>query len=288
MGLAVFADAKGYETINLNYEITDMQYVQDEYVISPLVVMLSIGTGYYVLDINHAKPRLVHFTSTLKEEVATESMPGSFEETVEREEYQKQQQHQSVAGNMFHGHSETAALDEDTLRYYKLIAKCVDEYLVDRDEPLLLMGTENRIGHMRPLLRYQNVLEEAVEGNNEGLNEQELLNATVELIESVDLAKRDKIVAQVKNTPLSSLALGQSEIQTAVDEGRIETLFLSVFRLTTDNIRDTYQASVVLQLPKDILSIEMLVRGVLKQGGEIVAVEQGSFYDDEPRAICRH
>src|SRR5680860_157827 len=52
LGLAVFADEDGYETVDLNYEITDMQYIADDFVISPLAIMLSIGTGYYVLDIN--------------------------------------------------------------------------------------------------------------------------------------------------------------------------------------------------------------------------------------------
>lgn len=287
LGLAVFADADGYETVNLNYEITDMQYIQNTYIISPMAVMLSIGTGYYILDINHSNPRLIHVTATSKEEVVTDMMPGSFEDTVEREEYQKQQQHQSGAGNMFHGHSETAALDEDTLRYYRLIAKCVDDYLIDHDEPLLLTGTDNRIGHMRPLLTYHAVMKEAVEGNNEDLNEQELQNATDAIIKSNDIAEREKIVTKVKNTALSSLALGQTEIAAAIVDGRIETLFLSAFKRTTDNVRDTYQASVVLQLPEDITPIESLVRGVLLQGGNVVAVEQGSFDNNEPRALCR-
>ncbi len=287
MGLAVFADSRGYETVDLNYEITEMQYVQDAFVISLLAVMLSIGTGYYVLDINLTKPRLVHFTSSAKEAVAIESMPGSFEETVERDEYRKQQQHQSIAGNTYHGHGNEGALDEDTLRYYKLIAKCVNDYLIDHDEPLLLAGTKNRIGHMRPLLKYHNVMEETVEGNNEELNEQELLDVSDTLIKNADVAKRGEIVLEVKNTPLSNLALGSAEIQSTIDEGSVATLFLSAFRRTADNIRNTYLASIVLQLPEDIMTVETLVRGVLSQGGEVVAVKQDSFDSDEPRALLR-
>jgi hypothetical protein len=288
LGLAVFADANGYQTVDLNFEITDMQYVEDTYVTSPLAVMLSIGTGYYVLDINHTKPRLVYFSASAKEEVATESMPGSFEEMVERVEYQKQQQHQSVGGGMFHGHTEADALDEAAMRYHRLIAKCVDKYLVDHDEPLLLTGTQNRIGHMRPLLNYHNVMKEAVEGNNEQLNEQELQNATDKIIENADMAARDEVIEKTKNTPLSSIALGTIEIETAAEAGRVEALFLSAFRRTTDNIRDNYQTSIVLQLPEDVLSIETLARVVLTKGGNIVAVEQGSFENDEPRALCRY
>src|SRR5680860_1111175 len=158
IGLAVFANKDDFETIDLNNEITDMQYVQDEYVISPLALMLSIGTGYYVLDINHTKPRLLHFTSHTKSEVYLKDMPGSLEQTSQRDEHQQHIQHQSAPINMFHGQSESGAIDADILRYYKLIAKAVEEYLIDHDEPLLLAGTDNRIGHMRPLIGYSNCL----------------------------------------------------------------------------------------------------------------------------------
>lgn len=288
LGLAVFADTKGYQTVDLNFEITDMQYIENEYVISPLAVMLSIGTGYYVLDINHTKPRLVYFSASAKEEVAIESMPESLEEMVERVEYQKQQQHQSSGDSMFHGHTEENALDDAAMRYYRLIAKSVETYLDDHDEPLLLTGTQNRIGHMRPLLNYYNVMKESVEGNNEKLNEQELQNATEGIIENADMVARDEVIEKIKNTPLSSIALGVKEIETAAEEGRVESLFLSSFRRTTDNVRNNYQESIVLQLPGDVLSIEVLTRAVLAQGGNIIAVEQGSFEDDEPRALCRY
>ncbi len=287
LGLAVFASKDGYETVDLNYEITDMHYVQDSFVISPLAIMLSIGTGYFVLDINQTKPRLIHFTSSAKEEVAADGMPGTFEETVKRVDYQDQQQHQSVAGNMFHGHSETAALIEDELRYYKLIAACADEYLADHDEPLLLAGTESRIGHMRPLIRYGNVLEATLAGNNEELNEQDMLDATETEMKSLDMVKRGALVDTAKATPLSKLAMGATEIEAAIAEGKVDTLYLSAFRNTTDNIRDNYQSTVVLQLPEDILAIETLVRGALLQGADVIAVAQGSFDTNEPRAILR-
>lgn len=287
LGLAIFADEDGYETVDLNYEITDMQYIADDFVISPLAVMLSIGTGYYVLDINHTSPRLMHYTSHSKEEVNLEAMPGSFEQAVGRDEHQQHLQHQSAPRSLFHGQSESGAEDEDTLRYYKLIAGAVDEYLVDHDEPLLLAGAENRIGHMRPLLSYHNVIKEAMEGSVEDLNEEELEMSASAVIKKVDTVIRNELVSKVKKMPLSGLALGPVEVETAIKEGRVETLFLSAFRKTADNVREGDKEKIVLQLPEDIMRTESLVRGTLLQGGNVVAVKQGSFDRDEPRAICR-
>lgn len=287
LGVAVFADTDSYETVDLNYDIPDIQYVQDTFVVSPLVLMLSLGTGYYVLDINHTKPRLVHFTSHSYEVVATKTMPGSYEDTVGREEYQNQLQHQSISGNVFHGHDEAAAIDNDTQRYYKLIAKSVDEYLAGNNQPLILAGTEDRIGHMRSILGYPNIADETAVGNYQDLNEQELQDVFTTVIERVNAANRGKLVAKVRATPLSNLALGPTEIELANTEGRVETLFLPSFKRTTDNVRGGDDAYIVLQLPEDISAIESLVRGTLSQGGNVVAVEQGSFDNDDPRAICR-
>ncbi|HZJ34861.1 MAG TPA: hypothetical protein VFD55_02505 [Candidatus Angelobacter sp.] len=287
-GLAVLADKNGYEIVDLDYEITDMQYIQDTFIVSPLVMMFSIGTGYYVLDINHTKPRLLHFTSYTKGEVDLKDMPGSLEQTIQRDERQQHIQHQSAPRNMFHGQSESGAVDADILRYYKIIAKAVEEHLIDHDEPLLLAGTDNRIGHMRPLIGYSNIIDAVLNGNNEDLNEQELLDATTAAIESVGTLKRDKLITKVKATPLANLSQGITEIETAIASGRVEALYLSAFERTTDNVREDGRSAVVLQLPEDITAIESLVRSALLQGAEVVAVEQGSFDTDEPLALLRY
>ena len=80
------------------------------------------------------------------------------------------------------------------------------------------------------------------------------LNNTA-VIKSADIANRDKLIAKVKATPLSSLALGVKEIETATKDGRVETLYLPSFRLTTDNVRSGENEIIVLQLPEDIMEI---------------------------------
>jgi hypothetical protein len=288
IGLAVFADKDGYQLIDVHYDIADAQYVQAEYIVSPPAILLSIGTGYYVLDINHTKPRLLHFTAHSRSEVALADMPGSFEEAIGRDERLQHMQHQSGPKNMFHGQSESGAMDEDTLRYYKLIARAVDQYLADHDSPLLLAGTENRIGHMRPLLEYANVLRDTFEGNHEHLNDQQFQTATTAIIEAVACVKRDAIVEKVKSVPPSDLAIGALEIEEAIAKGQVATLFLPSFQYTADNVRDGEAERIVLHLPEDTVERETLVRGTVAQGGAVVAVALGSFESDEPRALRRY
>ncbi len=288
VGLAVFADTDSFETVDLNNEITEMQYFQDSYVISPLAIMLSIGTGYYVLDINHTKPRLIYFASNMKKEIDLEDMPGSLEQTIDRDEHIQRLQHQGSLKNMFHGQKDSAADDADMIRYYKLIVNAVEQFLIDHDEPLLLTGTENRIGNIRPLFSYPRVLAEAVEGNHEGLNTQELENTTIAVIEKAETADRKKLVAMAKSTPPSNMAVGAKDIEIATSKGKVETLFLSSFKRTTDSVGTGYQADIVMQLPEDVSTTETLVRSTLSQGGNVVAVEKGSFENDEPRALCRY
>ena len=59
IGLAIMADKDGFEYFRLPYETTEASYLKDRFVISPLAFMRSIGTTYYVLDVNINCPRLL-------------------------------------------------------------------------------------------------------------------------------------------------------------------------------------------------------------------------------------
>lgn len=56
-GLAVFADRQGYQTVALNSDIEETQYVKKTFFLSPLVLMQSLGSHYYILDVNLTQPR---------------------------------------------------------------------------------------------------------------------------------------------------------------------------------------------------------------------------------------
>src|SRR5690606_761779 len=115
LGLAVFADEDGYQGAHLDYDVTEAHYVGEQYRVSPLVLAKGLGSNYYILDINHNRPRLIEGSPAGCKELEIEDMPGSFESMTDNIEYRKELQHQSGGVGAFHGHTDDAALEEDAM-----------------------------------------------------------------------------------------------------------------------------------------------------------------------------
>lgn len=287
VSLAIFADKDGYQTVSLPYDLTEACYVDDQYRIGPLVAMQGLGSDFFLLDINHTRPRLLEGTPSGCSELVIKDMPGSFESMTEDTEYGKELQHQSGGVGSFHGHDDEAALQDDAMRYYKKIAGAVDAHISDHTEPLLLAGVQSRVAAMRPLLSYSHALDDYLEGNSEAMNEQELYNKATPVIEGFNAKRRSDLVQEFNETVPGRTATGTEGIESAASNGRVAKLLLPCFRQTADTVRDGKGESIVLQLADDDMETEELVRSVLAQGGEVMAVSVDAFDDEQPRAICR-
>ncbi len=294
IGLAVFANSEKYEVFNLPYELTAATYITDEFVISPLVITQSIGTGFYVLDINLDSPRLCRSVNGTLQELELNEMPGSFQEAAARDDYKMELQHQSSShgtdgGASFHGHDPAENVDDDIARYLRMIADAANDYLKDREEPLILSGTSSRVGNIRHHLTYSNVLQDSASGNKENLTAQQLYDETISIATAYDANKRQASVDKLLSSAPEYVVVGAAEIQEAAAAGRVERLYLPVYRKTTDSVRPGDFESIILQLPEDISEIEKLVKATMDQGGEVLATEIDSYEGaDKPRALCRY
>lgn len=287
LGLAVFANQQGYQVLHLNYDVSEAHYISSQYRVSPLILMNSLGSNYYILDINYARPRLLEGSPAGCTELIIGGMPGSFESMTENVEYKKELQHQSGGVGAFHGHTDEAALHEDALRYYRKIAEAADNYLEGRKDPLVLVGVQSRVGPVCKYLSYSHILDKHVEGNGEAMNEQTLYEQVAPIMERYNEKRRSDLVNEFNESPPERAAVGVEDANTAAVEGRAATLLLPCFRRTVDTVRDLPGESIVLQLVDGDAISELLVRAVLAQGGEVVAVAVDAFGDDQPRVLCR-
>lgn len=294
VGLAIFGDAKGYKHFQLPYETTAATYLSDEFIISPFVIAQSISSGFYVLDINLNNPQLYRAVGGTLVEVTLDNMPESFQDSIDKVEYTAELQHQSAPRNSsgnntsFHGHDPAEEVDDDTKRYLRAVAKVVDEHMKDHEQPLILAGTENRMGNLRKHLTYGNVLSYSVSGNHEDLSAQQLYEAAVRIATSYDQARRQDLVDILTSSAPELVVTGKQEILKAAEAGRVERLYLPVYRQTNDTVRSGDSNSILLELPEDIAELEELVQATLAQAGEVLATEIDSYDGaDAPQALCR-
>jgi len=286
-GLALFADSHGYRTIHMHYDIAEAFFVGDQFQLSPLVLEESLGSHYYILDINHTRPRLLMGSPSQCTELVINDMPDSFESMTENVEFSKELQHQSGGVGAFHGHSDENALLDNTKTYYRRIARAVDAFLEGHKEQLIMIGVENGVGSMRKVLTYPHILDNYIEGNGEAMNEQRLHEASTEVIETFNTQRRRDAVHTFEETPPALTAVGYDAVQAALAESRVATFLLPSFRRTTDTVREGFDTAIVLELLDNADAVELMVRTALQQGGEVIAVGTDSFADEQPRALCR-
>jgi hypothetical protein len=287
-GLAVFADEKGYHTVQLHYDVTEAYYMQEQFQLSPLVLADSLSSNYYLLDINHTRPRLLYCSPSSCSELVIDGMPGSLESETKDVEYTSQLQHQSGGVGGFHGHDDSSALQDDVHKYYRAIVTAVELRLAGQSDSLVLVGVENRVGQIRKMLSYAHTLDDYVEGSGEAMNEQMLHNKSIKIIEQSNSEKRRNTIHAFQETNPALTAVGDDKINEALLTGRVATLLIPAFILTTDTVREGYDAEIVLQLGgQSDLSTELLIRSTLRQGGAVIAVAEDSFEDDRLRAVCR-
>lgn len=274
-GLAVLFDRDGYEYFHLPFEITEAEYLTDHFVISPLIVMASADTGFYLLDINFTKPRLFSGSRGSLQQLEVANMPKSFDAEMRRTKFKN------------HGlGKEDNALADDEKHYLQMIANAVNENMPLHHRALIIAGTTNRIGHIKPLLQNNHIIEPGLIGNFETTNNDDLYNEANYLLRPALQKERQDIVNKINNTEPSLLLVGSAEIEEAAQHGRVDLLAVPSYRLTTDTVQQNEEERAVLELPADIESIESMVRSVVEKGGSVAAVELGSI--SEPKAICRY
>lgn len=293
VGLAIFANSDGYDYYNLPYETTEVAYIKNKFVVSPLFIMHSIMTEFYVLDINLSKPRLLKSNNGTLSVVDDTSIPASFEDTSARDEYKAELQHKAAprgsgGDNRYHGHSPSDTVDQDTSQYLRLVADAVDDFMSDQDRPLLLVGEQSRVGNLRPNLKYEHTLDQSIDGNFETYTPQTLYDATIEVMRDNEAKKRSKLIDQLLSSDPKLVVSGSEDIAEAAQAGRVESIYVPAYKRTADTVQPGVSESIILQLPDDISEFESVIRDVLSQAGSVVAVEIDAHPEvNDIKALCR-
>jgi len=301
MSLAIFADNQGDCTpVRLPYTINDFTSLGDTYAISPLAAMKSIDRGFYLLDINlKTKPRLFRSVGRTLVEVEPDEMPQSFETIAAQYEYDSEIGFKGAprggAGGSgdsvsYHGADLNRELDAKQRAYLHDVAAAVDTFLSNRERPLVLAGTEERVGNLRKYLSYHTVLHDYVNGDVGDDNGSILFRKALPLVTTYRRGLIDASVQELHNSKPEIIVTGTEAILQAAQEKRVARLYVPLYRLVDSTDKTTNAVSeVALELPSDLLNpLEQLVRAVLAQDGTLQAVEKDAYKGlSEPTALCR-
>jgi len=294
LSLAVFADQDSYKTVQLPIESKQITLLSDNYYITPLIISNSILGSAYVLDVNLDSPRLLLANDAQINELNEIKLPDALKDVMSEDREDNLQFH--AGGNngakvpMYHGHGGSDNQKEEEIDLYmQLLAKPLNKYLADKDKVLILAGDETQLIKLKKYLNYKYIHSHELHGNHQRENMDTLQSSVKPVLDEISLNNREEIIGQFNNSTPNILAQNTSAVEAALDNYKVDKLFVPVLRSTTDSVRDGRDENLRIEISdtnKD--RIENAIVKTIQQGGEVIPTEIGTFKDDELRALLRY
>ena len=240
-GLAIFLSANRIHRYRLPLNFPELMVVTDHFHINPLLPLFTGDGQFYILALSQNEIRLLLGTRDSVSEIDIGQVGGSLAEAIPSVNHQMSlQQHASgstggVSGSgstTFHGQgggSDESAKDE-LLRYFRLVADGLAEFLQGDRAPLVLAGVEYLLPIYKEANTYPNLMDRVIKGNPDLLSADELHKSAWDIIRPLFQAAQEEAFAhyqQLAGQASERVADTLEKIVPAAYAGRVETLFIA-------------------------------------------------------------
>ncbi|MGE9291167.1 MAG: hypothetical protein ACQKBT_09265 [Puniceicoccales bacterium] len=167
--LAFFACQDQMITLALPYTTEALSRLGGRYCIKPLLPLLYENPTFTVLCLNLGSVQAYQGSRTQIQSIEIPNMPSKLEDITWADDPERSLQHHTSATNSaegrpgkspthhIHGQGLPNELEEHQhRRFFRSIAKAVDNYLTRNDDPLILFGVERNVGLFRSLHDFKN------------------------------------------------------------------------------------------------------------------------------------
>ena len=232
-GLALFRSPDVFRTYRLPFEPSEFVAVSDRFYIKPLLPLLMHDARFYVLALSQKAVRLLECTRDHAEAVEVPDVPQGMEQALPEGPAPQLQRHtlpmDGRGAARFHGHG-VGTDDVDVVnlrRYFQRVEDGLRERLKNERAPLILACVEYLAPIYKEVSAYRFILDAVVEGNPDGLRDEELQQKAWPHTDAHFQQARGKAAAEYHE----GLAKGRAshrldDILTAAFQGRIATLFV--------------------------------------------------------------
>ena len=241
-GLAIFLSSNRVRRYRLPLNFEELVVVEDHFHIKPLLPLFTGDGQFYILALSQNEVRLLNGTRYSVSEVDIGQVGGSLAEAIPSVNHQMSLHlhtsgspgGMSVSGSVtFHGQgggSDESAKDE-LLRYFRLVADGLMEFLQGDRAPLVLAGVEHLLPIYTEANTYPNLIDTVIKGNPDLLSADELHKSAWDILRPRFQAAQEEAFAhyqQLAGQASARVADTLEEIVPAAFNGRVETLFAAV------------------------------------------------------------
>ncbi len=281
-GLALFISDDNFEHYRIPHAFKERVMVDDHFLITPLVPMITLEGTFCILALSQKKMRLLKCTRANVEEIELEESPESLEEFLKYDVNETNLQHHAGQGAnaqaIFHGQGGSRDTNtEEVINYLKAVENEVTSILRKRNDPLILAGVNEAIAEYRKVNNYSRLLDQTVSGNTDPKSNEEIKNEGWKVIKSYFLKGMYEDIERFGDLSGSEKQSDNlSQIVEAAYYGKVESLFVPIGEHSWgwfDMERDTVHHSAEPQNGEHDL-INMAAIKTLTQSGNVYALDK--------------
>ncbi|PWN05981.1 hypothetical protein [Rhodohalobacter mucosus] len=228
--LAAYISEDGFEYFRLPYTLESMVYLNDHFMITPLLPMMSMDGTFCVLAVSRQNARLLQCTRNDVEDITPQDVSTSVDDYLEVEPEKQLQFHSGAQRQraMFFGHN---ANEEDKMvvveQFMREFEKSVTPVMRERNDPLVLVGLKENVSLYKKVNNYRRLVDDMVVHNPDELQDQELRDRGWEIIQRHFLKDMYNSLEQFSEKVKEKVSNNLSEIAESTVMGRTETIFIS-------------------------------------------------------------
>ena len=281
-GLALFISDGEFEYYRIPHAFNERVMVDDHFLITPLVPMITLEGSFCILALSQKKMRLLKCTRASVEEMELEEAPESLEEFLKYDVNESNLQHHAGQGAnaqaIFHGQGGSRDTNtEEVINYLKAVENEVTSILRKRNDPLILAGVNEAMAEYRKVNNYSRLLDQTVSGNPDPKSNEEIKDEGWKVIKSYFLKGMYEDIERFGDLSGSDKQSDNlSQIVEAAYYGKVESLFVPIGEHSWgwfDMERDTVHHSAEPQNGEHDL-INMAAITTLTQSGNVYALEK--------------
>jgi hypothetical protein len=277
--LALFLTPKSFRYFNLPVTAPEMMVVSDEFVVKPLLPLLSGDGAYYLLSLSLNHIALFYCREHLCREVSLPGVPKSLAEALKYDEPEKQLQHHTTGPGpaVFHGQGAPNDLNKAGIsRFFQQVNRGLEKLLAGEKTPLVITGVDYLQTMFRAASNYPNILAQGVEGNPDRVNPDALQRQAWQVVLPYFLQEQVKALAQYVNATGQGPSVNDlAQVIPAAADGRVSVLFVAeglqkwgAFDAAEHRVRLDIESS-----PGASDLIEYLVKQTLLTGGSVYTMK---------------
>ncbi len=276
-GLAAFLSDDGTTLLKLPQRVEEGLFIGDRFVVRPLIPFLPDGRHFFLLAANQKSAALYEGNADGLWPLREDAWEESFASILERTELPGEVGfHTAGSASSYHaaGEAREDYMKRALSRYAMGIAKVVDGLLAAENDPLILVAEPALLGLLREWLHYRGLMGEAIAKDPEGLDQDRLHAAALELLAPQREARIREALDRFHAHDCERTAVEAQAVLRAACAGAVDLLLLAEggeLWGRFDPASGVARFDPARRDDSDDL-VDLAIHGTLAQGGEVLVI----------------